>query len=120
MATATLPITECVTNSDSRGDVPYTVVSRGPVDELEFNSKVVIARGTFGKRLGYRVGILGEQTEFHGDLELAIRRVIYLLGLEGRDILVFDTIPGVHTCEEAPPAESFDDEGDWNHGYHAA
>ena len=89
---------------------PVTVTRRGTIDELEFSTKVTIWRAAQRGLLGYRVGILRGDSMFCESLEEALRRIIYLLGLESRDLLVFDTIPG---CIMG----STDDEQD--HGYTA-
>lgn len=106
MCVATMPsvITDSITLPP---DTPYTVVSRGSVDELEFRSRIVIQHAARAGKLGYRVGILGQEGLFCETLEEALRRIIYLLGLEGRDVLIFDTVPGVLMDgledEEEPP-----------------
>lgn len=70
-------------------------VSRRFSDEPDLRSKVVIYHATKLGKKGFRVGILGGDSMFCESLEESLRRVIYLLGLEPRDILVFDTVPGI-------------------------
>lgn len=62
---------------------------------FDLPTKVFIQRGAKDGEDGYLVGLIGNEPLFFPTLEEALRRVISLLGLEGRDLMILDSIPGV-------------------------
>lgn len=69
-------------------------LSRG-LRTWESRKKIIMYTAIRNQQQGYMVGRVFEHTIFFVSLEEAFKRAISLMGLEERDVIVLDKIPGV-------------------------
>ena len=88
-----VPIAAVTRPEPPRDDVDEAL-SRG-LRTWESKKKIIMYRAVRNQEPGYMVGRVFEQVIFFISLEDALKRVISLMGLEERDVMVLDKIPGV-------------------------